>query len=205
MTIDVPKGLDVSRETFERLDIYAKLLAKWNPAINLVSKSSLPDAWSRHIVDSLQVYRIGAPGFSNWADLGSGGGFPGMVAAICAMELSEPYKITLVESDVRKATFLRTVLRETGAIATVIADRIEGLTPLNVDVLSARALASLPSLLDYTALHLSPEGFALFSKGTSWRNELELARRTWQFDCEVIKSITSPDAVILKIKGLKRA
>ena len=194
---------DVSRETSERLHAFVALLNKWNPAINLVSKSTLPNVWSRHIVDSLQVFRL-ATGAKSWADLGTGGGFPGLVAAIVAIEESPGAKFTLVESDQRKSAFLRTAVRETGANAQVLAVRIEQASPQNADIVSARALADISELLEYTQRHLHPDGTALLQKGAKWQKEIETARDQWQFDLEPITSVTEPEAVILKIRNIAR-
>ncbi|UYV37316.1 16S rRNA (guanine(527)-N(7))-methyltransferase RsmG [Rhodobacteraceae bacterium D3-12] len=197
-------SLDVSRETFERLELYAALLAKWNPRINLVAKSTIPDLWTRHIVDSLQVFRVFDGTATHWADLGSGGGFPGLVIAIAAAETGNPASTTLVESDQRKATFLRTVIRETGIKAEVIAERIEAVSPLNADVISARALADLGKLMGYAAPHLALGGVCLFQKGKNWKSEVQTAREAWQFSYDALTSTTESDAVVLKIKGLSR-
>lgn len=198
------ESLDVSRETFERLEIYAALLEKWNPRINLVAKSTLSDLWERHIRDSLQVFRLLDRPAPHWADLGSGGGFPGLVIAIAAAKTGNPEKITLVESDKRKATFLRSVLRETGVSAQVIAKRIEETQPLAADILSARALADLSTLLGFAERHLSPDGTCLFQKGRNWKSELQLAREAWHFSYKAIPSQTESQAVVLKIEGLSR-
>ena len=196
--------LDVSRETIERLKSYEVLLKKWNPAINLVSKSTLADAWNRHIVDSAQIYRLMSRAVPHWADLGSGGGFPGMVVAIIAAETGNPNRITLVESDTRKCTFLRTVARETGVDVAIQAKRIEALEPMNADILSARALSDLTNLLAFADQHLKPAGEALFLKGATWQKELKEAQRTWQFDHEVVNSKTETGPAILRISGVTR-
>ena len=111
--------------------------------------------------------------------------------------------MTLVESDTRKATFLRTVLRETGVRADVLAQRIEDVDPLDADIVSARALADLKSLLGYTAQHLGESGTAIFPKGENWRKELKEAQSKWHFDYEVDTSDTSPSSVILRVKGVR--
>lgn len=196
--------LNVSRETMNRLTIYADLLEKWNPRINLVSKSTIPDLWTRHIVDSAQIFDLAPQPAGHWVDLGSGGGFPGLVIAIMGMECGSPSRVTLVESDARKSAFLRTVIRETGAPATVVTERIEGIPALNADVLSARALAELSDLLGYCAQHLSRDGVALFPKGVQWEKELAQAQTQWRFDHEVAKSRTENGPVILKISGVSR-
>jgi 16S rRNA (guanine527-N7)-methyltransferase len=196
--------LSVSRETLQRLEVYVALLEKWTPKINLISKATIPDIWSRHISDSVQVYRHGPQDFSHWLDLGSGGGMPGLVVAILAAESNSDQMVSLVESDGRKAAFLRTVLRETGVQGQVLCERIETLSPQKADVVSARALADLSALLAYTARHLLPGGIALFSKGVTWQKEVEIARREWSFDLETLKSETEEGSVILRIGDIAR-
>ncbi|TMV07196.1 16S rRNA (guanine(527)-N(7))-methyltransferase RsmG [Ruegeria sediminis] len=195
--------LDVSRETFDRLSTFADLLERWNPKINLVSRNSLKDLWRRHILDSVQVFRcVEARG--HWVDLGSGGGFPGMICAILAIDEAPDVRFTLVESDQRKSAFLRSAARECGASCTVLSRRIEAVEPLGADILSARALADLSDLLAYCERHLRDTGTALFPKGASWKKEVEDARNQWNFQVDPITSLTEPQAVILKIKGVSR-
>ena len=197
-------GVDVSRETFDRMTALTTLLQKWNPAINLVAKSTLPDAWTRHIVDSAQLYHLAPSQLGHWADLGSGGGFPGLVIAILSQELDPQRRVTLVESDQRKATFLRQAVRELGLTqVTVQSERIETIPPLVADVLSARALAALPQLCDYGQRHLSPTGIALFSKGAQHREEIAQAGQAWRFDLSIFPSDTDPSAVVLAIKAIQ--
>lgn len=193
--------LDVSRETVERLRALESLLIKWNPAINLVSKATLPSAWDRHIVDSAQIYQLGQNG-GHWVDLGSGGGFPGLVIACLAAGRGDPLRVTLVESDQRKATFLRTASAHLGLEATVVCQRIEQVDPLQADTLSARALAPLPVLLGYAKRHLLSPGLCLFPKGATWRQEVELARKEWHFDLDVHQSTTDSDGAILSVKAI---
>ncbi|MEM6481232.1 MAG: 16S rRNA (guanine(527)-N(7))-methyltransferase RsmG [Pseudomonadota bacterium] len=195
-------GLNVSRETIERLLLYQRLVEKWNPRINLVSRETLGDIWQRHFVDSAQLFQNVKNRTFHWVDLGSGAGFPGLVIAILAHETGVPARVTLVESDARKAVFLKTVLRETGVKARVIRDRIENIDPLGADVLSARALAELTILLGYAAQHLSTDGLALFPKGKNWRKEVEDAQSKWCFECEIDRSSTNPNSVILRVKGV---
>ena len=194
--------MNVSRETQERLDIYLELLLKWSPKINLVSQDSLKDAAKRHFGDSLQVASLCPINAKTWVDLGSGGGFPGAVVAIALGE--QDIDITLIESDQRKATFLRTVSRETKTPFVVIAERIENVPPMKSDVISARALAPLEELLGFAERHLAPTGVAFFMKGGSWRTEVDAAQKKWRFTCEAHTSVTHPDAAILEIGGLSR-
>lgn len=199
------KGMDVSRETLERLDVFSEVLKKWNPKINLVSRKSLDDLWIRHIVDSLQVFKIAPTDVDKWVDIGSGGGFPGIVAAIVAAEESPRTRFTLIESDQRKSAFLRNSARECGVNITVITNRIEHAEKQNADVLSARALAELPDLLEFSDRHLNENGIALFQKGENWKKEVDKSRAEWRFDIDPVKSLTDPNAVILKMRGIVRA
>ena len=144
---------DVSRETFERLEVFSEVLTKWNPKINLVSRKSLEDLWTRHILDSVQVFEI-APNTKTWLDIGSGGGLPGIIVAILAAERSPETKVTLMESDQRKCAFLRNAARECGVQVTVKSQRIEEAEPESAGVMSARALADLDILLGYSERHL---------------------------------------------------
>ncbi|WGW04585.1 16S rRNA (guanine(527)-N(7))-methyltransferase RsmG [Tropicibacter oceani] len=192
-------GADVSRETKDRLNTYLELLRTWNPKINLVSPSTLDAAWERHILDSAQIFGHAPKSVETWVDLGSGGGFPGLVIAILAAEKAPDMAITLIESDARKSTFLRTVIRETGTAAKVLTQRIEVAPPQNAQVVSARALAPLPLLLDYVRRHIAPDGTALLQKGASWKNEMSRAQESWKFRATPHKSITDPNSVILEI------
>lgn len=196
------EGMDVSRETRERLKVYERLLTGWNPKINLVSPSTLPDLWARHFTDSAQLLKLAPEDARTWTDLGSGGGFPGLVIAILAHGTDKPLDITLIESDQRKCAFLRTVLRETGITVTVTARRIEDARPGDSDVVSARALAPLDRLLGLVARHLGATGTALLPKGANWRNELAKARESWHFSCHANSSLTDRDAVVLQIGDL---
>lgn len=194
---------DVSRETFERLECYVALIEKWNPRINLVSKTSLVDLWDRHIWDSAQIADLGIKG-DLWADLGSGGGMPALILAIFAKELSPETKFQMVESDQRKCAFLRTVVREVGLNAVVSAQRVEEIAPLNADVISARALTSLTGLLGFVERHSAVGSVAIFPKGETWEKEIDDAREFWSFSCEEITSQTNPNAAILRIKEVAR-
>lgn len=194
---------DVSRETFGRLEAFVALVQKWTSKINLISRHTVDEIWERHIEDSAQIYRL-APKFQSWVDLGSGGGFPGIVVAILVLEDDQDRKITLVESDLRKATFLRTAIRELGLTAEVISKRIEDIPPLGADVLSARALAELDVLLGFADRHLKPGGTALFPKGSLWETEHAKAQKQWSYTCDPIRSMTNPEAAILKIKDITR-
>jgi len=195
---------NVSRETSARLERFAALVRKWSPRINLVAPGTLDALETRHMADSAQLLDHAVADAQLWADLGSGGGFPGAVVAILAAERRPSLRVVCVESDQRKATFLRTVSRETGVRFEVIADRAEAIAPLGADVVSARALAHLPKLLGLVARHLAPEGVALLPKGARHAEELAEARNRWRFACETAKSGVEADAVILKIGAIRR-
>ncbi len=195
--------LNVSRETIARLKSFETVLRKWNPRINLVSRNSLDHLWNRHIIDSIQVFRcVEAP--HKWVDIGSGGGLPGLIVALVAAEEAPGLDVTLIESDQRKSAFLRTAARECDVKVNVISARIEQAAPQNAEVLSARALADLDDLLGFAERHLKSDGVALFPKGVSWKKEVDNALERWRFDLEPITSLTEPDAVVLKIKGVAR-
>ena len=200
---DVAAELDVSRETLERLEIYIDLLRRWNPKINLVSPRTLDQAWHRHVLDSAQIYGLAGQGGGLWADFGSGGGFPGLVAAILT-EADGRWRVVLVESDQRKAAFLRAVSRECGIRANVLPNRIESTARIDADIISARALAPLDTLLGFCELHMAARGAALFPKGARADEEVAVAREKWSFTCEATPSVTDDAAVILKIGDIQR-
>jgi 16S rRNA (guanine527-N7)-methyltransferase len=198
-------GLKVSRETELALDAFLKQVARWTGKINLVSPGAVAELGKRHLLDSAQLFRHIRPTDLSWADLGSGGGFPGMVIAILARELRPDLRLTLVESDRRKATFLRMIAAELHLSAEVRAERIDDVPPLGADVVSARALAPLVLLLAMAKRHLAPDGTALFLKGATYRDEIATARQTWHFQVEEVPSVTQDGAALLKIKDIRRA
>lgn len=199
-----PLDANVSRETAQDLVKYVQLLRKWNPAINLVAPATLAEAEERHIRDSTQLLEI-APARGDWIDLGSGGGFPGLVCAIHAKRRFPDLSFTLVESDLRKCEFLRTVSRETNTPVTVRDHRAEDLDASSADIISARALADLSHLLDLSYRVLKPHGRMLFLKGSNWKKEVTAAREGWRFDYEVHPSTTNENSVILDVRTLQRA
>jgi 16S rRNA (guanine527-N7)-methyltransferase len=204
-SVPLLEGLNVSRETESLLRAFARRVEKWNPAVNLVSQESLPVIWSRHIVDSAQLFSIAPETARHWVDVGSGGGFPGIVIAILAHELRPDLSVTLVESDRRKAAFLRLTSAELQLRVQVVADRIESCDPFGADVISARALAPLDRLCHYAAMHLAPAGAALFPKGAAHEAEVVAARLRWHFELGGHESVTDDRSMILEIKGIRRA
>jgi 16S rRNA (guanine527-N7)-methyltransferase len=199
---DLVPGLSVSRETLSELRDFLKLVEKWNSAINLIAKSTVLEAWDRHVRDSAQIFPLTDDATKTWADLGSGAGFPGIVIAIMSKKLRPACKFTLIESDLRKATFLREAVRVHGLNAEVVNLRIESIEPLQSDIISARALAPLPELLGLTFRHLAHDGTALFLKGRTHLTEVSEARNSYEFSVESIKSSVAEDSAILRIRGI---
>jgi len=193
--------VNVSRETIARLEDFCALLLKWNQRINLISKSNEGDIWPRHVADSMQLYSLGGDA-DQWADLGSGGGFPGIVLAIIAKEYHPERRFSLVESDGRKCAFLREAARNADANVIVINQRIEDTPPLNADILSARALTSLDGLLGFTTLHRNENGVSLFPKGIRYQQEMTDAQKSWHFEPTIHQSSTDPQGVIVEIRNV---
>ena len=192
---------NVSRETLGLLSDYLDLLEKWQAKINLVGKATLRDIWMRHVVDSAQLWPLAPERAKIWTDLGSGAGFPGLVIAIVGRE-RPGLEVHLIESDQRKAVFLREVIRLTGAPAKVHMGRIEELAPWPSDVVTARALAPLERLLPLAEPFAGKEGIALFLKGKSAENELTDARAWGTFEVEVIPSRSGAEGAIVKLSRL---
>lgn len=182
----------------ERLRLYAALLARWNQTIRLVSQQDVAAIWTRHIEDSLQLLPFLPPGLSGAIDLGSGGGLPGLVLA-----LASGVPFDLVESDGRKAAFLREAAQVTGAPVTVHAQRIETLALPPRPLVTARALAPLPRLLALAAPLLAPGGTCLFPKGQTHDAEIDEARRSWRMTLDIVPSLTAPEARLLVIRNLE--
>jgi 16S rRNA (guanine527-N7)-methyltransferase len=196
-------ALDVSRETKDKLELLERELRRWQAIKNLVGPATLDHIWDRHIVDSLQLLDL-APEAKLWLDLGSGAGFPGLVLAIAGAERG--LKVHLVESNSRKCAFLRHIARLTGVSATVHEARLESVIPNFIgkaDVVSARALASLTMLLDWTEPLLKAGTIGLFPKGRDAEIELTEARKKWTFKADILPSRTDSDARILRITSIE--
>ncbi|WP_040819075.1 16S rRNA (guanine(527)-N(7))-methyltransferase RsmG [Litoreibacter arenae] len=195
----------VSRETIDRLSHYETLLVKWTSKINLIAKSTVPEIWSRHFVDSAQVFEAVPADAQKLCDLGSGGGFPGLVIAALAKEKAPNLNVTLVESDLRKASFLMAAAREMDLDVNILAERVEQLSPQAADVVTARALAPLVALMSMADLHLKKGGTALFLKGERYQQELDTAAEMWDFNYEKRLSMTSDESALIIITKLRRA
>jgi len=195
----------VSRETEARLEKFVGLLLQWQKTTNLISPATIPELWTRHVADSLQLVDL-VPGAKTWVDFGSGGGFPGIPVA-CVLADRPGAQVYLVESNGKKAAFLREAIRATGAPAVVHAQRIEDCGDSfgdNVDVVSARALAPLKSLCDQAFPLISRGAIGLFPKGQDVASELTEAAKYWRIKAETVPSRTSPEGCIVVVRGLER-
>lgn len=194
---------DVSRETYEQLLAFERLFHHWNKSINLAASGSREDFWSRHIVDSGQLWRYRADA-ADWTDIGSGGGLPGIVIAVLGKPAAVP--VTLVESNRKKAAFLRSAAVELGLTVSVRPERIEAaVAVLAPAVVSARALASLSRLLELTATWLQPgKARALFPKGRDFQQEIREARDHWRFDLVEHASMVDAMSRVLELSNVQR-
>lgn len=194
-------GFTVSRETAEKLAVYGQLLVKWQKAINLVGPTTLNDIPERHFFDSAQMFRYVTDVDAKLADMGSGAGFPGMVLAILGVR-----DVHLIESDIRKSTFLREVSRETQTPVTIHDKRVEDCDIPDLDVITARALAPLTDLLVHMTHLTTPDHpvYGLFAKGLQHAEEIEKASKRWNFEIELFPSETDLSGKILRLKGVSR-
>lgn len=193
--------LAVSRETEARIDAFVPLLLRWNARINLIAPMTEAAVRQRHVADSLQLLPLVPPGEGPLGDLGSGGGFPGLVLA---MGLERP--VHLVESDRRKAAFLQTAAAELGLRhVQVHVERIETVTLPPLAVLTARALAPFEKMLPWAERLLAPDGVAIFPKGRSALEELQAVEPGWTLAAERFKSSTDADASIFRLSRIRRA
>jgi 16S rRNA (guanine527-N7)-methyltransferase len=195
----------VSRETVARLDRFVALLMTWQRRINLIARPTETDLWTRHIADSLQLLPL-APGAHIWVDLGSGGGFPGVVIA-CALADTPGARVHLVESNTKKAAFLREAVRASGAPATVHAVRAEDFVedvPKRIEIVTARAVAPLSRLLAIAYPLLKSGAVGLFPKGQDAARELTSAAGCWKLQASLAPSRTDPKARIVVVRGVER-
>lgn len=195
----------VSRETEERLSAFVVLLLRWQSKLNLVAASTLPHLWTRHVADSLQLLPL-APDARVWVDLGSGGGFPAIPIA-CALAAQPGAMVHLVESNGKKAAFLREVVRELGLPAKVHQQRAEKFGESYVETVhavTARALAPLKTLCDQAFPFIARGAVGLFPKGQDVASELTDAAKYWTIQALTVPSLTSPDSSIVVVRGLSR-
>jgi 16S rRNA (guanine527-N7)-methyltransferase len=186
------------------LECFVGLLSEWQRVHNLVARSTLDDIWTRHIADSFQLVENAPANWREWVDLGSGAGFPGLVIAIAAKQHER--HVTLVESNAKKAAFLRAAIRETEVTATVANERIESHAQKfgrKTDVVSARALAPLPELLALAEPYAHKETLMLFLKGREYVHEIEAAAQSFDFDVVDSESATDSDGRVLAIRNVR--
>jgi len=193
----------VSRETLARLDSFVAVLTAWQRRINLIAPSTEAKIWTRHIADSLQLLAL-APQARVWVDVGSGAGFPGLAIA-CALADTAGARVHLVESNGKKAAFLREAVAATGACATVHAIRVEDFIAAAspIDVVTARALAPLPKLLALAYPLLKRGTLGLFPKGQDVAVELTDAAKCWNIQVSLALSRTDSKARIVVVRGLE--
>jgi len=192
-------SVDVPRETLDKLITYHDLLQKWQKKINLVSNTTLENAWERHFLDSAQLYHLLSYPNKPIFDLGSGAGFPGLVISILGAA-----QVSLLESDQRKCIFLSEVIRETKASAKVINERIELPKKTLAKTITSRACSSLEQLLTFSEKLLDEDGECLFLKGRGAAQEIEDAKKQWMFHVEQYPSIVDSEGSILRIRNLKK-
>ena len=193
---DICAYLDVSRETQDQLDIYVRLLCKWQQRINLVSSSTLPQIWQRHVLDSAQLVPYLPQTAKTIMDIGAGAGLPGLVLAIVTKK-----QVHLVESDSKKVAFMRTAIAETGVDAVIHHGRVEELACLHMDVITARALAPLVKLFELTTRQHHDALEYLFLKGRAVKQELTALSSSVTLAAQSYPSITDEDAVIVHFRN----
>ncbi len=190
-------GVDVSRETRDQLEALVNTLVRWQKAINLVGRTTIEGIWIRHVLDSAQLAILIPERAKTLTDLGSGGGFPGLVLAAMRPDL----EVTLIEADARKAAFLGEAGRRMGLEKQpkIVIGRIESVAPAKADVVTARALAPLAQLLEWAQPHRTDTTICLFHKGKDWQAELAEAMKDWELPGKPFTSVTDLDSVILRI------
>lgn len=194
----------VSRETQTRLEKFVELLLLWQQKTNLISPTTIPTLWTRHVADSLQLLAL-APQAKTWVDFGSGGGFPALPIACALMDTTDT-NVHLIESNGKKAAFLREAIRLTGVRAEVHAERVEKYNPppvKSVDVVTARALAPLKTLCDQAFALIEQGAIGLFPKGQDVAVELTDTAKYWNIEASTVASKTSPEGCIVVVRGLK--
>ena len=203
------RRFDVSRESRTRLEAYVELLLKWQKRINLIGPATVADVWQRHIADAAQLMALIRPHVQQVVDLGSGGGIPGLAIAILLMEHRPNHQLVtvhLVESTGKKAAFLRQAVQRTGAPALVHDCRIDALAQAGrlerVDLVTARALAPLPKLLELAAPWLRSGAYGLFHKGQDVDSELTESAKSWRITYTKHPSVVDPSGCILEVKEI---
>jgi 16S rRNA (guanine527-N7)-methyltransferase len=184
---------NVSRETFEKLGIYVDLLLKWQKAVNLVSRETLDDVWNRHVLDSLQL--VSYVSGEKVLDVGSGGGFPGMVLAITGK-----FSVTCVDSDRKKMLFLSEVARLTETPVNLITSRIEDVQAKDFDTMCARGFSDLSHLIMITHQFAK---VGVFLKGKQWQKEIKKAETLFDFQYQTYQSEVDDDGKIIVVDSIR--
>lgn len=196
---------DVSRETYASLERFVDLLTEWNNKMNLVSKKSLLDVWIRHVLDSIQLINYMPDSMDTLVDIGSGSGFPGVVLAILLKERKPSVKIKLIESITKKTVYLKSVCVELGLDnVEIVNDRVENVVFKSASVITARAVASLDVLCDYSFYLGNKNTSVLLLKGRTYKNEDEEAKKRWIYTIDVYPNKYSEDGVVLKLSNLRK-
>ena len=196
---------NVSRETFEKLATFVELLKEWNAKINLVSKNSLDEVWTRHVLDSAQLIKYIPEKTKYLLDIGSGAGFPAIVLAIIMQEKNPSAKWVLAESITKKTVYLNDVCTKLELTNVHIENnRVENLILNNIDIVTARAVASLETLCSYVYGLKCRDVKCLFIKGKTYGDELQAAYQKWRFGHKVYQNLYSEDGVILEIDNIRK-
>lgn len=195
---------NVSHETIQKLELYQQSLADWQNKFNLVSNSTIEDAWNRHFVDSMQLFALIPQEAKTLVDIGSGAGFPGMVLAIMANAATPYLKVTLVDSVHKKTLYLNHVKEITNTQVNILNRRIENIKQKTFDVITARAVIALKDLLGYAQPLFRKNSICIFPKGKNYLAEISEAKKEWYFNFEIVPSQTSEESVILLIKNLNK-
>ncbi len=194
------QNFEFLKKSIPNLEKFSEIVLKWQKSLNLISKNTVSDIWNRHILDSAQLYLYLPADAAVLVDIGSGAGFPGIVLAILNKELNGPVRqFYLIESDVKKCIFLNEVVRQLDLPVRVINERIEKISDIKADVLTARALADVSTLLKWSEQLRSTQTTCLFLKGESVDQELE--KLSSNFRIEKIPSLTDQKGIIIRIKG----
>ncbi len=202
--IGILEKYNVSHETYENLNVFAKLVLDWNQKFNLISKSTESIIWERHILDSLQTCKFISVESENLIDLGSGAGFPGIVVGIIAKQIFPELKVNLIESIGKKASFLLTVKNELALDnVTIYNNRIEDIKIEKADIITSRALAVLTKLLEYSKPFCKKNTKLIFPKGEKWKEEIKIAQKKWYFKYKAFPSETNIDGRILSVRELE--
>jgi len=202
------RTFDVSRETMERLTVYADMLTKWQRRINLVGPATIEVLWTRHFADSLELGHHAPSGAKNWLDIGTGAGFPGMVIATCGQQKN--LQVNLVEANVRKCAFLREVSRRIKAPVTIHNCRIEAIDSqaiqtMALDVVTARALAPLDLLLKLAQKPLECGAVGIFPRGQDVEDELTASTKCWKIEAEIVeRSFGLPGKILVVHKCVRK-